>query len=169
MRVLIAYASLHGSTEEIAAAVGATLGEAGFETDVRSAGIVTDVGRCRAVILGSALYGGAWLGPALDLARRHRTVLAAVPVWLFSSGPIGACSPEDREQPRERMDLDEWLLPEGHEVFPGRLDTARLSFGERMMARTLRAATGDHRDWGAIQHWAMCIADSLRPPTQENV
>jgi len=42
-----------------------------------------------AVVLGSAVYAGHWLKPARELVDRSRDALAARPVWLFSSGPIG--------------------------------------------------------------------------------
>lgn len=35
-------------------------------------------------------------------------------------------------------------------VFPGRLDKARLTFGERAMATAMRAPVGDFRDWSAV-------------------
>ena len=160
----MAFASRHGATEEIAAAVAATLRDQGFEVDVRSADAVTEVERYRAVVLGSALYAGSWLKPALDLAERRRAVLAGLPVWLFSSGPIGEVTPEDREQPHQRSNLDEWLLPEGHATFAGRLDVDRLSFAERMITRALKVTPGDYREWETIRGWAEEIASALGPP-----
>jgi menaquinone-dependent protoporphyrinogen oxidase len=47
-----------------------------------------------AVVLGSAVYLGNWMKPAKEFAVREAAALAAVPVWLFSSGPIGS-PPED--------------------------------------------------------------------------
>ena len=42
-----------------------------------------------AVVLGSAVYMGQWMRPARELAERSAAALAARPVWLFSSGPVG--------------------------------------------------------------------------------
>ena len=42
-----------------------------------------------AVGLGRAVYMGQWLKPARQLAERQAAALAARPVWLFSSGPVG--------------------------------------------------------------------------------
>ena len=51
-----------------------------------------------AVVLGSAVYAGHWLKPARGLVERSRDALAARPVWLFSSGPIG--DPPSRKRTR---------------------------------------------------------------------
>jgi len=40
-------------------------------------------------VIGSAVYMGRWLPAARDLIEGHREVLSAMPVWLFSSGPLG--------------------------------------------------------------------------------
>ena len=39
--------------------------------------------------LGSAVYMGRWMKPGRELAQRQAAALAARPVWLFSSGPVG--------------------------------------------------------------------------------
>ena len=49
----------------------------------------------------------------------------------------------------------------GQVVFPGRLDKALLSFGERAMVTAMRAPLGDFRDWEAIRTWAERIATEL--------
>jgi menaquinone-dependent protoporphyrinogen oxidase len=50
------------------------------------------------VVLGSAVYAGHWLKPARDLVARCGPALAARPVWLFSSGPVGD-PPKPEEDP----------------------------------------------------------------------
>jgi menaquinone-dependent protoporphyrinogen oxidase len=54
-RVLVAYATKHGSTREIAERIGRTLPAAGLEASVVEARAVQDVTAYDAVILGSAL------------------------------------------------------------------------------------------------------------------
>lgn len=161
MRILVAFASRHGATEGIAAAVGRTLSDRGFSVTVRSAETVTDVAPYRAVVLGSALYTGSWLAPAVELAQRHARVLVAMPVWLFSSGPLGPVTGADYEQATQLADLTDLLLPEDHVVFPGALDIEALGFEERMVMRSVRVEPGDYRDWDAIAAWAGRIADAL--------
>jgi menaquinone-dependent protoporphyrinogen oxidase len=161
VRVLVAFASKHGATEGIAAAIGARLTDRGYRTDVRAAEAVTDVGPYRAVVLGSALYTGSWMRPAVDFAERHADTLLPYPVWFFSSGPLGPVTGADYEQARQLGDLTDLLLPEDHVVFPGALDIEALSFAERMVMKAVRAQPGDYRDWESVDAWASRIADAL--------
>ncbi len=46
-------------------------------------------------------------------------------------------------------------------MFFGALSRDRLSFGERMIAKAVKAPQGDFRDWDAIAAWADSIADEL--------
>ncbi|MCL4287774.1 MAG: flavodoxin, partial [Thermoleophilia bacterium] len=69
MEVLVAYASKHGSTAEIAAAVAAEIREHGLGADCVAAGEVADVERYDAVVLGSAVYLKRWQGDARHFLR----------------------------------------------------------------------------------------------------
>jgi menaquinone-dependent protoporphyrinogen oxidase len=161
VRILVAFASKHGSTEGIAVALGRRLEERGLGVDVRSVETVTDVSAYRGVVLGSALYTGSWLKPAVDFAERHARTLVPLPVWLFSSGPLGPVTGADYEQARQLGELTDLLLPEDHVVFPGALDMDRIGFAERMVMRAVRAEPGDYRDWDAVEAWADRIGDAL--------
>jgi menaquinone-dependent protoporphyrinogen oxidase len=46
-------------------------------------------------------------------------------------------------------------------VFFGALDPSVLGFAERMIAKAVKAPTGDFRDWDAIRAWAEWIAEEL--------
>ena len=89
MRVLVAYATRHGATAGIAGRIAAALTAAGLPAEARPVDDVKDVEPYDAVVLGGAAYMFHWLKPAVTFARRHRKELAARPVWLFSSGPLG--------------------------------------------------------------------------------
>ena len=89
MRVLVAYATRHGATAGIAERVAAALTAAGLSAEARPVEAVKDVEPYDAVVLGGAAYMFHWLKPAVTFCRRHRKELAARPVWLFSSGPLG--------------------------------------------------------------------------------
>jgi menaquinone-dependent protoporphyrinogen oxidase len=115
------------------------------------------------VVLGSAVYAGHWLEPARELAERHAEALAARPVWLFSSGPVGD-PPKPAEE--ESVDVSGILGATGardHRVFAGKLDKGSLGFAEKAIVLALRVAEGDFRDWDAIRHCAREIAAELRP------
>lgn len=159
--ILVAYASKHGSTEGIAEHIARRLTERGLTVEVREAEKVVDLGVPDAVILGSAVYAGSWMKEASEFARRFVDTLSAVPVWLFSSGPLGEKVEDEEEQPRQLAELRESVRPRGHEMFFGALDRAQLSFGERMIAKAVKAPEGDFRDWDAIAAWADAIASEL--------
>src|SRR5450759_4944121 len=87
-RVLVAYATKHGSTREIAEYIARTLRDPGVQTAVASARSVKDVAPYDAVILGSALYAAHWRRDANRFVTGHLATLQVRPVWLFSSGPL---------------------------------------------------------------------------------
>lgn len=161
MRVLVAVATQHGATREIADLIGATLAERRLDTDIREVEEVSDLSGYDAVVIGSAVYVGNWLKPAREFVEHHDAELAARPTWMFSSGPIGDPPKPDAASAVKVDDLVERVGAREHRLFSGRLDTARLGFVQRMVARAAHTAPGDYRDWDAIQEWATTIADGL--------
>jgi menaquinone-dependent protoporphyrinogen oxidase len=162
VRVLVAAASRHGSTLEIAQAIGRTLSARGLDVLTLPAEEVDAVDGFDAAVLGSAVYYGHWLEPARDLAEAHAAALAGRPVWLFSSGPLG--DPDHRLPPDDALDVSaqaEAVLPVEHRIFAGKLDRQALAFREKAMVAALKAPVGDFRDWEAIEAFAHSIADRL--------
>jgi menaquinone-dependent protoporphyrinogen oxidase len=165
MNVLVTVASRHGATREIADAIGRGLAAAGVGAVVLPPGRVTSLDRYDAVILGSAVYAGHWLDEAKRFVERQHEALARRPVWLFSSGPIGDPPVPDTDSV-DLAALRELTGARDHRTFPGKLDKGRLGFGERAIARVVRAAEGDYRPWSEIEAWATGIARVLQavPP-----
>jgi len=146
MRVLVTAASKYGSTQEIAEAIGATLRERGLEAAALPADRVDGVDGYDAVVIGSGVYAGHWLGPAKDLVDRVAGQLVERPVWLFSSGPIGD-PPKPTEDPVDVAAVLRITRAKDHRVFAGKLVKRHLSFGERAIVMAVRAPEGDYRDW----------------------
>ena len=164
MRILVTAASRHSSTREIAQAIADALSARGADVLVRPPEDCEDLTGLDAVVLGSAVYMGAWLAPAIDFADRHGTALRALPVWLFSSGPVGS---PPRPAADDAVKLHEHLVALGardHQVFAGRLDRHALGFGERAVMFAFGAEAGDVRDWEAIVSWADGIFGALGVP-----
>jgi menaquinone-dependent protoporphyrinogen oxidase len=161
-RVLVAYATRHDSTAEIAAAVAAELEAAGCAAVLREARAVAGIVDVDAAVIGSALYLGRWDETALELLRRERATLSTIPTWLFSSGPVGVGSatarPERLPQPEEVALLAE-EIGAGSMTFGGRVDPADEGLEAQIM--TTAGLTGDWRDFGRIRGWARAIAGSL--------
>jgi menaquinone-dependent protoporphyrinogen oxidase len=159
--ILIAYASKHGATEGIAQHIAEQLVKRGLDAEARPVDGISSLGEPSAVVLGSAVYAGSWIKDAVEFAERHGDALSQVPVWLFSSGPLGTEVEDEEPQPRQLADLTERLSPKDHKVFFGALDREKLSFPERMIVKAVKAPEGDYRDWDAIAAWADEIADAL--------
>jgi menaquinone-dependent protoporphyrinogen oxidase len=154
VKILVAYASKHGSTEGIAAAIAARLIEDGHDATAARVTDAGEIGGVHAIVLGSAVYAGSWMKEALEWAQRQAGSVADRPVWLFSSGPLGVEVHDEEEQPRQLPELTDLLNPREHRIFYGALDKNALGFAERMMVKAVKAPEGDFRDWDAIRAWA---------------
>jgi menaquinone-dependent protoporphyrinogen oxidase len=160
MKMLIAVSSKHGSTREIAGSLAETVREAGIEVEVVDAQQVESVAPYDAVVVGSGLYMGRWMGPARELVNSSADALRARPVWLFSSGPLGR-DIVDPADAAEGIKLLELVGARDHRVFAGKADKHELGFVERGILRMVKSPYGDHRDWPAIREWATSIATEL--------
>src|SRR2546428_14012084 len=89
MKVLVTAASKHGSTAEIANAIGAQLASRGVETDVRPPDEVTTLLPYDGVVLGRDVYPGRWLRDANELAEQEPPPLSSVLFWHLSNRPFG--------------------------------------------------------------------------------
>jgi menaquinone-dependent protoporphyrinogen oxidase len=161
-RVLVTAASRHGATHEIAEAIAAGLARRGVQAVARRAEDVTELDGYDAYVVGSAVYIGRWLATARDLVEAHAETLAARPVWMFSSGPLGppeALKPEG--DPVDADDMIEAARAVDHRVFAGRLDRSLLGLAEKAVVVAVRAPEGDFRDWEAIDGYAAEIAERL--------
>src|SRR5579862_3761524 len=158
--VLVAYASRHGSTEEIAHAIGAELSSRGLSVDVRPVDEVGSLGTYSAYVLGSAVYMGSWLPTAREFLDSHRGALAARPTWLFSSGPVNE-PVVNGSAAFDATQLVAAVQARDHHLFGGRLDSRTLGLRERLIARLVRARDGDQRDWAIVTAWAIAIGRAL--------
>ena len=147
---------------EIAEAIARGLAREELPAVVRPVADVHDLAAFDAVILGSAVYMGRWLEPARAFAADNATALRALPVWLFSSGPIGDPPRPEAAKAVDVTGLMETTGAQGHQLFAGRLDRHRLGFGERAVMVAFGAKDGDFRDWDAIAAWARGIAVGVR-------
>jgi menaquinone-dependent protoporphyrinogen oxidase len=165
MKILVTTASKHGATGEIGEIIAGILRDAGLEVETLAPQDVTGLDGFDAVVLGSAVYAGRWLEPARTFAETHAPDLANLPVWLFSSGPVGD-PPLPEGEAAEGVALASRISAREHRTFSGLLDRSRLGLVERAVTGVLRAPDGDFRDLVGIGAWADAIADAL---TREEV
>jgi len=152
--ILVAYASKHGATAGIADRIAERLSARGNDAHARPVDTIDTLEGVEAVVLGSAVYAGSWRKEAVGFVERFRTPLAGMPVWVFSSGPLGDHVVDPEEQPRQLEEIRRAISPREHRTFFGALDMSGLSFGERMLVKAVKAPEGDFRDWDDIDAWA---------------
>ena len=156
--ILVAYATKHGSTREVADSVADTLREQGLDVETLPAAQVDELSRHDGVVLGGSLYMGRWHPDALDFLKRNRAALATRPVAVFAMGPR---TMEAKDVAGARAQLDAALTrvtgldPFAVTVFGGVVDPSKLRFP------LSRIQASDARDWEAIHAWARDIAETF--------
>jgi len=73
--ILIAYATKHGSTREVADSLAGALREHDLDVATLPAAQVDDLSPYHGVVVGGSLYTGRWHPDALDFLKRHRGAL----------------------------------------------------------------------------------------------
>jgi menaquinone-dependent protoporphyrinogen oxidase len=157
MKVLVTAASKHGATAEIASVIAALLEAEHFRVDVLAPDQVDRVAGYDAVVLGSGVYAGHWLKPAKRFVDRHEAELRELPLFVFSSGPVGA-PPKESDEPAEIAAVDAEIHPVDHRVFGGRLTASQLGPFEKLIIGIVKAPLRDDRPWDEIADWAKEIA-----------
>ena len=158
-RVLVVVASRHGATREIADVLARDMRDAGVDARVEDAETAPGPDGNDGVVIASAVYHGRWLAPARRYAARHAAVLTSLPVWLLSSGPLGAEPPG--EEPPGVAAVRLMTGAREHLIVGGRLERDLLGPRERLVARVVGASDGDHRDRAPVASLAAGITDAL--------
>ena len=81
-KVLVAYTTNAGSTEEVATVIGEELGKDGAQVDVRRIEQVTNLESYPAVVIGGPMIMG-WHRAATRFVKKHQQALSQVPVAYF--------------------------------------------------------------------------------------
>jgi menaquinone-dependent protoporphyrinogen oxidase len=156
--ILVAYATKHESTHEVADAIAARMRTRGAIVDVRHAAEVGMLDPYEAVVLGGSLYAGRWHRDARRFLARHRGELRRLPLAVFAMGPL-ELEPADIEASRRQLDRalakEADLEPVSVRIFGGVIDPAKLRFPFTHMD------AADARDWDAIDVWADELVQQL--------
>ena len=116
-------------------------------------------------MIGSGVYAGRREKDAGRLLGRGRKVLKTIPLWVFSSGPVGEWT-------------DPEVLPPGashkarragardHALLGGRVPPEDAGWLVRRVAEKVDPEGEDLRDWDRIRAWAEGIAFELDSPVQ---
>lgn len=144
--ILIAYGTKHGSTIEVAEAIGAALRDSGHGVDVAAAADVRALDGYRAVVLGGALYMGRLHQDAAGFLKRHRRALEELPLAVFAMGPKTMAKADvaaSRKQLDHALAAVPELTPVAVAIFGGVVDPSKLRFPFKRMPAS------DARDWDA--------------------
>lgn len=166
-RILVAFATTHGSTKEAAERITAALSEKQLDVDLQEAKAVRSISEYTAVVLGFPLYMFKMHRDGRRfLARFHRNFRNGLPLAIFAGGPI---EPDRKEE--QMQDAREHLLKE-LDTFPDIQPNSVLVIGGRFQPDSLRMPwkvipamkqmpAADLRDWDEITGWAQNLAELL--------
>jgi len=169
-KVLVAYASTHGSTQEIAEVVAATLHAHELTVDLLPVSKVRTLAGYRAVVLGAPLYMFHLHKDALRfLSRNQKTLAGGSPVAIFAGGPIEKGDEKEFQEVRKQLDQElakfPWLKPVAIEVVGGKFDPAGLHFPWNLIPALRQKPPIDLRDWDAIRSWANSLVAKFQTLT----
>jgi menaquinone-dependent protoporphyrinogen oxidase len=167
-KVLVAFASTHGSTQEVARAVAETLRGQGLAADLQPArGVRSLEGYC-AVILGAPLYLFRLHQDGRRFLARHQAALSrGLPLAIFAGGPFGKGDESEWQEVRQELDRElarfPWLAPVSVQVIGGRFDPTHLRFPWSLVPALKGMPPSDLRDWDAICEWTKSLVLKFQP------
>jgi menaquinone-dependent protoporphyrinogen IX oxidase len=164
-RILVAYASMAGSTAEVAQAIGEEIARRGLQVDVLPLGQVHSLEGYSGVVVGGPMIMG-WHRAASAFLRKHRRAFQRIPLAVFGTAmrltrtadmsPAGVSLyvDENLSQPPEK---------EGQLTFKERYATLsnylRPMMGAARPAKPVRAALfGGRLEYGRLKWWAVLFA-----------
>jgi menaquinone-dependent protoporphyrinogen oxidase len=172
MNILVAYASAHGSTAQVANVIGQVLTARGSLATIANITEVQNIHKFDALVLGSAIHNGAVLKEMSAFLRTFGGELAAKPIYLW----LNCIRVLERHGEEHVLDhyLDYQILNPLHvrniAVFAGKLDLENIDWNERWtLAARYDGSTwpsnidGDYRDWTKVRLWAERVAVELNP------
>lgn len=163
-RILVTYATLSGSTAEVARSVGDEIATQGVAVEVMPLSQVTSLANYNGVVLGGPMILG-WHREALGFLRRHRRTLQQLPLAVFV---MALSLTETGERPSGvSVSVDE-NLPRPP-VMPGRLTFRERYANVTNYLRPILAALrpvkpvsvgifGGRMDYGRLKWWAVLFA-----------
>jgi menaquinone-dependent protoporphyrinogen oxidase len=166
-RLLVAYSGEFATTREIAEVIGQTLRDTNTKVDVCQTIDVRELAPYQAVVVGSAIYNGAWLPEAVEFVRYFEAMLSSLPVAYFAvSMTMRTDTPANRRTVLACLEPVRAAAPAVQPVdiglFAGRLQYVNLPLLTRLFFwLQSRLPSGDFRDWATIQDWVREIRPAL--------
>jgi menaquinone-dependent protoporphyrinogen oxidase len=172
-KILIAYATMSGSTQEIAEFVANELTHLGQSVELRLCREVIDLKTYSAVVIGAPIYMFHLHKDALHFLQRNQKSLANLPVAVFAGGPYGPNATQDALEVRKNLNAElekfHWLQPVTVQMVGGRFNPARLRFPYNLIPALKQAPASDARDWDEIRAWVSSLPALLALPLQKTL
>lgn len=162
--ILVAYATLHGSTKEVAEEIAKTLRDSGQPVDFQALKDVRSLADYGAVVMGAPFYMFRWHKDARRFLSRHREALQTMPVAVFALGPFNDVEKEwndVRALADKTLAKYPWLKPVSVEIVGGKFDPAHLKFPYNLIPAMKAMPVTDIRDWDKIRAWAASLPGKL--------
>jgi menaquinone-dependent protoporphyrinogen oxidase len=167
--ILVLYASTHGHTGRIAAAIGLALERAGAKPDVRCIDQDPEVEPWRydAVVVGASVHAGKHQRRMMEWARRNGAALNAMPSAFFSVCLTAAEDTTEAAATVRRL-IDEFVedtgwTPDLARSFAGALQYREYRIFTRFAMKMMMGRGGqptdtrrdyDYTDWDAVERFA---------------
>ena len=189
-KILVTYATMAGSTAEVARAVEEELVSRGLQADVSPIAEVKSLDGYSGVVVGAPMIMG-FHRSALRFLRQHKKALSQLPLAIFvtamsltrtSDGIPGEApvyvdekllkdplNPDRLSFKEKYARLENYLKPIQRTakpvsigVFGGRLIYGKLPlWAVLFVILVIKATPGDHRNWDAIRSWAASLVPSF--------
>lgn len=165
-RILVTYASTHGSTQEAAMSIAETLRGHGLAVDVQPMRAVRTLQGYHAVVMGAPLYMFHWHKDLPRFLSQHKKALSnGLPAALFTGGPTGKGDEDEWQEVRKQVEKElatvGWFKPRAVKIIGGRFDPTRLRLPWSLIPAMRNMPPSDLRDWEAIRAWADSLPQAL--------
>lgn len=146
MKILVAYATMYGSTGEVAEKIAKVLESRGMKVDVFDVSRISDVSFYDAAVVGAPVIGFKFLQSASDFVISNKAFLSRIPVAFFTLGMF-----MKKDTPRRRKWFANRLKVVTKHVEPRDIGF----FGGKNDKE-------DCRDWEKISAWAEGLAEKFK-------
>ena len=164
-RVLVTYATKHGSTQGVAEAIAKEISNDNT-VDVSFVTNVTDVNDYDVIIVGSPIRYDRWMNEAVNFVKKNAHILEHKQVvYFFTCMTLSQKTEQSLRAAQSYADKLRQVHPQVNPVevkgFAGAADLRRLpllqGIGLRILLAIKGGRGGDYRDWVEIREWAASL------------
>lgn len=177
MKVLVAYATAHGSTTEVAERMAEIFQENDLIVDVENVENIQSVAGYDAYVIGTAIHAGNWLKEAHKFVVDFADELALKPSYCWVTC-IRILESRGYDWVLNNY-MPPWLVTtldiRELTAFSGKLALEEVSLDEEWTLaikydgqRSARDHDGDYRDWNIIRDWSESIAKKIKALPQNS-